>query len=574
MSDGDDQQLPPRRNLPMLAYSIISNLEDLLQLRYPTGSLTSSENIQESPTFAIAIKAILALSPCQTTHNERVLAIVRQWLQISDAELPSPDEVSEILEQPNILNEIYGRGLANHFPPVYNLLKPTRRRKCEEIKTNYKNIMIEGELSDTICFKTSPLQTAWMSVSSIVQPISASMRHRIQVMIEEDNEVQENQQQIRQSQPVTILIYNAKGILRPSFLPTIARNISTFNPSIVIVTETRACVGQIHVTTHCLNQRILQCIDPIRYLGGSCIMYDATQLWCLPERHNLSVHALSIIENLEDQLRISYHTGQLTQSEEIQRELLLEHVVKAILAFPSYRTTRDENINLIIRSWLGITDRDLPSIDETRIILHQSSILTKIYSRCLANKTPHLFTLSKPTHETEFVTAEPNFTHMTVKGEIDRVICVNTRYIFRAWISISGRIDSVSGRAKHNIQIMLDASNSSTSHSAQQNQISLSSPQSMNMLIYNARGITRPSFFPTLHDSLTIHRPAVAIVTETRLRVRIEEIEAQFDNYRFLHCINPHGYLGGSWFIFDQNQCSARIVNAARRDITAEISLG
>ncbi|OMP09167.1 hypothetical protein COLO4_05749 [Corchorus olitorius] len=102
----------------------------------------------------------------------------------------------------------------------------------------------------------------------------------------------------------------------------------------------------------------------------------------------------------------------------------------------------------------------------------------------------------------------------------------------------------------------------------------LSSPQLMNILIYNARGIARPCFFPTLHDFLAIHRPAVAIVTETRLRVRIEEIATQFNDYRFLHCINPHGYLGGSWFIFDQNQCSARIVNAARRDITAEISLG
>ncbi|OMO59911.1 hypothetical protein COLO4_34003 [Corchorus olitorius] len=355
MSNGDDQQLPPRRNLPILAYSIISNLEDLLQLRYLTGSLTSSENIRESPTFAIAIKAILALSPCQTTHDERVLAIVKQWLQISDAELPSPDEASGILERPNILNEIYGRGLANHFPPVYNLLKPTRRRKCEEIRTNYKNVMIEGELSDTICLKTSPSQTAWMSVSSIVQPISASMRHRI-------------------------------------------------------------------------------------------------QLWRLPERHNLSAHALSIIENLEDQLRISYHTGQLAQN------------------------------------------RDLPSIDETRIILHQSSILTKIYSR-----------------------AESDFSVISTIDEYPDI------------------------QRQRNCQAM---------------------------------------FFPTLYDFLAIHRPAVAIVTETRLRVRIEEIAAQFDDYRFLHCINPHGYLDESLTTTSQfansNQSSSNSTTIHlidRRTFTDGISL-
>ncbi|OMO99929.1 hypothetical protein COLO4_13017 [Corchorus olitorius] len=215
MSDGDDQTPPRRRDLSILAYSIITNLEELLQLRYPVGPLAAN------------------------------------------SELPSLDEVYVLIQQLEILSEIYDR-----------------------------ETIVYGESTQTICIETYSVNTATVGISSGVNHSLTTAIHSVEISLEDINheipnegfiysEEQESIQQMQYSQPFTIVIYNARRVARPSFIPSLQQTISLYNPHVLIITETRSIMGQHNVIEHCPNYEYVQSLAPFGYLGGSWVLCDA-----------------------------------------------------------------------------------------------------------------------------------------------------------------------------------------------------------------------------------------------------------------------------------------------------------
>ncbi|OMP09849.1 histone-lysine N-methyltransferase SUVR2-like protein [Corchorus olitorius] len=289
MTNANDELPPVMENLPPLTRSIIMNFEDILQLAYPAGSLSTSCQIQQKPNFKSAIKAIIALPNNQIACDEQTISILKHSLQIRESEIPTQEEAEAILQQPEILTQIFSRGLANHLPPSYTLLKPIVKRKFQKLTTNFTSIAVKGERCETTCLTTFPIFRAWITVSSTLDLESTTTQHNIHITLDPIGptileqastswEAEEHPQQKNTPDRIAILIYNARGVARPSFTRIFTRTIAIYRPQIIIITETRTSMGQQFLESQCGDHSILHTIDPLGYFGGSWIMYNRRQI--------------------------------------------------------------------------------------------------------------------------------------------------------------------------------------------------------------------------------------------------------------------------------------------------------
>ncbi|OMO64425.1 hypothetical protein COLO4_32057 [Corchorus olitorius] len=59
------------------------------------------------------------------------------WLDLHSTDLPTVTAAKNLLNHPGVLQEIYSRGLADHFPPIFTLINLRPERKFIQAETNY-----------------------------------------------------------------------------------------------------------------------------------------------------------------------------------------------------------------------------------------------------------------------------------------------------------------------------------------------------------------------------------------------------------------------------------------------------
>ncbi|KAF7820958.1 reverse transcriptase [Senna tora] len=144
------------------------------------------------------------------------------------------------------------------------------------------------------------------------------------------------------------------------------------------------------------------------------------------------------------------------------------------------------------------------------------------------------------------------------------------KYKFRFTLHLSLKPDE-------NIQ-MLGAVNSSNSDevadSVGQNYYVVDTNMTpLTILIWNARGAASAEFRRVIHDLKTRHKPHVLFISETRVGgTRVEQIinSLGFDCF---HKVDPMGYAGGMWLLWDTDSVRANVYGHAFQEIHATLQV-
>ncbi|OMP07326.1 hypothetical protein COLO4_07437 [Corchorus olitorius] len=198
---------------------------------------------------------------------------VQAWLQLNEANMPLVNEASNIFRQPEVLTEIYSRGLADKVPPSFTLLHPIQRIETLTAVSSFTSRIIEGETHETICINTLPACKAWISTSCRIDAIAATSKHSIQVMVDNPGRRARRCQNPSCPRPVKVLVHNVRGAARPSFPQNLQHAISTHRPTVILVTETRKYTQPPFLLAQSPNYQTLHRLKPLGYLGGAWFMF-------------------------------------------------------------------------------------------------------------------------------------------------------------------------------------------------------------------------------------------------------------------------------------------------------------
>ncbi|OMO52745.1 Endonuclease/exonuclease/phosphatase [Corchorus olitorius] len=443
MANRDNQSPPPRNSLPIFLYSIITNLEDLLQLRYPVGPFRASPQIQQNPTFELAIKAILALPPALTAF---------------------------------------------------------RRRRLSGMNNTFSDTLVYGDSTDTD-----------FNQRMHNQPCAISQQER-------------NQQQVHDARPITVLIYNARGIARPSFIPSLTEAMAVYNPLLMIITETRSVFGQQLLISHCPNHSIMQSIDPIVYLGGSWILYD--------------------------------------RSQKVQRRPVLREVTVLLFALFTHNHDHLPFSVGVVRRWLRLRQIDIPDRFQTYLRFQQAHILVELYANGLADYSFPQISL-EPTRPfpVEIDLQYPANT-FNMMSNVENIFVLFANAIYQARLVLTLVPNMVSGHIRYILQVTLGGDNApSMLLTNKRNRRAHLLPLSLRFIVYNTRGLGSIPIQQHVEVLIQQYRPQIIILTDTRLPPFIGQQWAYRLGYSQLVASEPIGMTGGIWFFSDPSAVMFEQIN-------------
>ncbi|OMO52746.1 Endonuclease/exonuclease/phosphatase [Corchorus olitorius] len=598
MADSGDQLPPEMNNLPPLIRSIIMNFEDILQLAYPAGSLSISQQVEHKPNFEFAIKAILALPPDKTGCNEQTISIIKQWLHIADTEIPTPEMAAIILQQPQILTEIYSRGLANHHPLSFTLLKPKTKRNFQKLTANFTNIIIRGERCETTCLTTFPIFKASITLSSTLDAISTTTEHNIQIILDPVGptaselasaswEAEYHPQQRNSPCSIAILIYNARGIARPSFARNFIRTIAVYNPQIIILTETRTSMGQQILESQCANHSILHAIDPLGYFGGSWIIIKSTRMnanqisvWndqaALEE---LPTKTANIVKNIQSHLKISFPSQSINDVSDDDKFPHMVEIISFMIVLPEDFTACDSETKTVIENWLRIPTNNIPSTLYLCKLLEEKEFLYQLYSRGFADYDPPIFNPYLDDEDIEFINIDTKFSNFTLQGEREKTMIITTEPVNLAWLSAAFSLTNDLKATKHLLELMLNTTNISFPNieTSQYEEYSASTSvaelTSLKFIIHNARGVQRPKFLERFQTIIQKYKPHFVIVTETRVEKEELSRSQPCIDYSPVITVEPDHFLGGIWFLQHRSIFTSEVISFTPKEVSIQIGI-
>ncbi|OMO49585.1 hypothetical protein CCACVL1_30914 [Corchorus capsularis] len=109
---------PPKDRLPLPAKKIIETLESQLSITYPTTTLDDSPEVREIPILRSIVGLIVASAQQIPQLARPIQAILRNWLRLHYTEIPRGQAAAELLEDRDVLKQLYSRGLANKYRPI------------------------------------------------------------------------------------------------------------------------------------------------------------------------------------------------------------------------------------------------------------------------------------------------------------------------------------------------------------------------------------------------------------------------------------------------------------------------
>ena len=95
----------------------------------------------------------------------------------------------------------------------------------------------------------------------------------------------------------------------------------------------------------------------------------------------------------------------------------------------------------------------------------------------------------------------------------------------------------------------------------------------MNVIIWNCKGVMKPSFKKCVSKLVQSHSPAILVVMETRVeRARAREItdSLPFDEAFYTETI---GYAGGLWILWNANRVELVVLSSTEQEIHAEVNV-
>ncbi|KAI8018792.1 hypothetical protein LOK49_LG04G01997 [Camellia lanceoleosa] len=94
----------------------------------------------------------------------------------------------------------------------------------------------------------------------------------------------------------------------------------------------------------------------------------------------------------------------------------------------------------------------------------------------------------------------------------------------------------------------------------------------MDMIIWNCRGASNARFRRTLRELVSLHKPDMLILMETK--VELNTMGMSFNNLEYTASthVDPIGRSGSIWLLWNPSQANVRVHDATSQMITATIS--
>ncbi|OMO88268.1 hypothetical protein COLO4_20326 [Corchorus olitorius] len=284
--------------------------------------------------------------------------------------------------------------------------------------------------------------------------------------------------------------------------------------------------------------------------------------------------ATSIIHLLQIHLGISFPSMTINDSTEADITPILIDITKLIVAMVNQIADDGPYISSILRDWLGLTNTDTSNGINIREMLEQPAILSELYSRGMAHRFPPQLALEPTNQDIQFIYPINKVTTLNIDGETRKTYILTTPPIRQVWISEKISIDNSTYQTTHKLQFMSDTTppryTSTNHHPTEQLSYNHTSPplRPIKIIIFNATGAANPEFIYTYAEICFEHNPDFVIVTETRLRGS----NSQSMNFTASTSLEPIGYFGGSWFLWNTDHMNFRIIANTQTIMTFKTS--
>ena len=95
----------------------------------------------------------------------------------------------------------------------------------------------------------------------------------------------------------------------------------------------------------------------------------------------------------------------------------------------------------------------------------------------------------------------------------------------------------------------------------------------MNVIIWNCKGASKPSFKKRVTELVQNHDPAILVVMETRVGGdRAREITDLLPFDRAIHT-NTIGYVGGLWVLWNTDMVDISVLSSTEQEIHTEVKV-
>ncbi|OMO62293.1 DNA helicase PIF1, ATP-dependent [Corchorus olitorius] len=284
---------PPEGNPPPMATSIIHLLQTQLGISFPSMTINDSPEAQTTPILIDIAKLIIAMVNQLADDGPRISNILRTWLGLNNTDTANAINIEEMLHKPNILRELYSRGITHRTPPQL-ALEPTSQDICFIYPADKNTpVNIDGETRITYVLTTPPLRQFWISAKFTIDHSTNQTNHKLQFMIDTTlGKYASSSNQSTLLRPIKLLIFNVAGAANPEFIYIYAETCFEYNPDFVIITETRLTGSH----SQSMNFTASTSLEPIGYFGGS---------WFLWNDNHIKLHIIAKTQNMIT-FKISY----------------------------------------------------------------------------------------------------------------------------------------------------------------------------------------------------------------------------------------------------------------------------
>ncbi|OMO52747.1 hypothetical protein COLO4_37013 [Corchorus olitorius] len=272
-------------HLTLEAQQIVRICQAEMRLHYPNRHPRHSYAIRRRSVLRETIKLLIAMywQKFDLRSKESLLA----WLEFSNFEIPSAEEIPHKLRHNHIQHELYTRGLSNYLNPVLNVKQEIEQHERIEMSAGVPTINFIGDIERLILITTESNYGFRISLNFSIDHLTGRALHRLELVMDflgnnfggascstcgKSPTLSPSHPDI--PTPTKILVYNATGVGNENFSEYLASHYFKEDPHLTVVTETRLSGTESRRARDNLIFEQSHSLDAAGYSGGLWLLWN------------------------------------------------------------------------------------------------------------------------------------------------------------------------------------------------------------------------------------------------------------------------------------------------------------
>ncbi|OMO99930.1 hypothetical protein COLO4_13019 [Corchorus olitorius] len=240
--------LTPMEDLTPEARQIVQICQ--AEMSYPNRHHGYNHAIRRKSALRETIKLLIGMYSQKIDMKSKESLLT--WLDFSNFEIPSGEEIPQRLQHNHIQHEIYTRGLANYFNLVLTMKQQIQQPERVEMNGGFPAIEFVGDTERLMFITTEPNYDFRIMLKFSINPLTGRASHTLELLMDFlGNSLGGASCSTCGKSPISspfdleiptatrILVYNAAGAGNENFSEYLASHYFNENPHLTIVTETR-----------------------------------------------------------------------------------------------------------------------------------------------------------------------------------------------------------------------------------------------------------------------------------------------------------------------------------------------